>query len=234
MLAVTVPVLMGACFALLGRTFSYPAIMDRPAPDVLTRLGREGDDIVGYWLGVTLAAALFVALVVRLDGVLREDCVAGNPLARRLPWLSVVTAVGVLAAVSMMLDLSQWVWLYPDLGRRYVDPAATAGVRTDLEIMWFSFHRYVGVGIGVYAATLFNGLWALGVGWLLLAGRRRDFLPWLAVLSGGLFLLSIAPFVGFDGYGTINSAGFVVWGLWLVISGWRLFHTGRLWGPYAS
>ncbi|MFP5318891.1 MAG: DUF4386 family protein [Acidimicrobiia bacterium] len=221
MLAVVVPVLMGACFALLGLTFEYPSVMDLPPGEVLTRLGEAGDGVVATWLGVLVSAALFLGLVVCLHCVVRAEGGA------RLPALTVVTVAGAVAALLMMLDLSQWVWLYPDLGDRYDDPATAAAARGDLEVTWSAFHRYVGVGIGIYGATLFNGVWALGMGWALRASGRRV-LWWPALGSGALFLASIAPGVGFGAYGTINGAGFALWALWLVVVGWTLARRGHL------
>ena len=163
--AIAVPVVMGGFSAVLALSFSDPSVMDLPPADVLVRLGRAGDGIVGSWLAVTLSAALFAALVVGLDGVLREDLgTGGHRAARRLPWLAVTSTMGVVAGLFMVLDLSQWVWLYPELGRRFLDSSTTAAGRADLELLWDAFHRYVGVGIGVYGATLFNALWALGSG----------------------------------------------------------------------
>lgn len=228
MLALAVPVSMGGFFALLRQTFSYPDVMDLPAPEVLTRLGGAGDAVTAYWLGVTLSTVLFLALVVSLDQVLRDEGAHDERLAGRLRALTLITAFGVLASLFMMLDLGQWVWLNPHLGRRYVDPTTTEAVRTELEIHWDAFHRYVGVGIGIYAATFFNALWAAGAGWLLLAGRGRSIVAWLGVVSGGLFLASIAPGVGFDGYALLNSVGFVLWALWLVLIGWALVRGGTL------
>ncbi len=213
---------MGAFFGILRLSFDYPAVMGLPAPEVLSRIGRASDGVVAAWLGVTLSTVLFLAVVVGFDRVLREEAGGNDRLARRLPWLALITTFGVFATLCMMLDLSQWVWLYPDLGRRFVDPATTPATGQNLVVLWTAFHHYVGEGIGVYGATFFNALWALGVGWILTVARPRRVLPWLALAAGALFLLSIAPGETFDGYSRFNELGFLPWALWLVLTGWAL------------
>lgn len=227
MLAVAVPVAMGGFFMLLGQTFDYPDVMDLPAGEVLTRLGEAGDEVTASWLGATLSAVLFLALVVCFDRLARDEAGAVG----RVAILNLVTVFGVLATLFMMLDLGQWVWLNPELGRRYVDPATDPAMRASLEVTWDAFHRYVGVGVGIYAATFFNALWAMGVGVLLLGARQRVVLAWLALASGVLFLASIAPGVGFDGYAFLNSVGFALWALWLVLLGWVLIREGTIARP---
>jgi hypothetical protein len=125
----------------------------------------------------------------------------------------------------MMLDLSQWVWLYPGLGEDYVAGAVDATV---LETQWQAFHDYVGVGLGLYLATLFNAVWALGAGWLMVtAGRFARWIGATGIAAGVLFLASIAPGASFSVYSALNSLGFVAWLVWLLGTAWVLLTDPR-------
>lgn len=222
-LAVAVPATMALFSVLLVRYFDYPQVMDRPAAEVLTHLGRAGAAIPAYWFGVAASAVGLVALAVAVDRVLRDEARGDPGLVARLPYLSIVTTAGVAAGTAIAVDVGQWTSLYPHLARRFVAPTATPADRANLEIVWEAFHHYVGEGVGIYAATFASAVWVLGLTWILVSGRRRShWSTWLAGAAGVLFLTSILPGMSFDGYSRLNSAGFALWAAWLVIVGVRL------------
>jgi hypothetical protein len=131
--------------------------------------------------------------------------------------LPVVTTFGVFAALFMILDLAQWVWLYPKLGQRLrAHPSEAAA----LELEYRAWHEYLGRGIGIYLATLFNALWAGGLGLVTLRSLAFPrWISWLGIAAGLLFAVSIVPSASFDVYSVVNSIGFAVWAVWLVAVG---------------
>ena len=214
-MSITTPLAMGFFFFLLAVTFNYPAVVDETPAEVLQAVGDASDAIPVLWLGVTLSAVLMMALVTALHGLLLED--SGARERQRLPYLPIVTGFGVFAALFMILDLVQWVWLYPMLGDRFLAGTVDPEV---LESQFQVFHEYLGIGIGIYLATLFNAVWAAGLGWVMLGSStfpRR--VGWLGVAGGLLFAVSIAPGAGFEIYSVFNSIGFVVWAVWLLGTG---------------
>jgi hypothetical protein len=209
-LTVLTPLAMGASFGLLSVRFDYPAVMDRPATEVLRRVHNAGGEVEIYWLGVVLAACALL-----LVSVARPALVAAG---RHREVSAMVAAAGGVAALMTVLDTSQWVWLYPNLADRWA--AAGPALRRTVEQDWQSYHELLGVGFGRYLATLFSGIWALGLGTIMLSDRRwRRVLGAAGVAAGVLFLASALPGLSFSAWGALNTAGFAIWFAWLVASG---------------
>lgn len=210
-LAVLVPLAMGASFLLLTVSFDYPKILSLPPEDVLARLAAMDAWARGGWLGVTLSAVGLAVLALLMHWVML-------PLGQQSAggaFLPVYTACGVLAALAMALDLSQWVATYPWLGSAFQEAPAQSPVRAAALVTFEALHRLVGTGIGVYLATACSAAWALGLGRMMLSGSTR--LPgWAALAAGTLFAASIFPGAGFAVYSVLNSMGFAAWTLWLL------------------
>ena len=222
-LAVCAPAGNGLACAVLAELFDYPAVIDLPAAEVLDRSGRAGLAVRGLWLAATATALLLIPLAVGLGRVLHREAARNAGPAGPPRYLWVITTCGVLGGLCMALDLSQWVWLYPHLSHRWHDAAGDSAAWDRVVALQAGFHRYLGVDVGIYAATLFSGLWTLGAGRILLRGDRpRVWLGRIAIGAGTLFLASIAPGVGFHTYATLNEAGFLLWLLWLL--GWAVLH----------
>jgi hypothetical protein len=208
-LAIAVPGLFVVSFAGLQKTCDYPAILGRPAAEVFAVVTRGGTATVALWCGTLIASALFVALAAGLHRLLSVE---------RTPYLGIGTAFGVLAAFTQMLDLAQWVFLVPRLAARAA--AADAVGRAAIAEVYEAFHALVGDGIGLYLATIFNGLWAVPVGFAMRASRLgKSWLGWGGVVSGLLFLTSAVPGIGLRAWFLLNTVGFGVWGLWLAGTG---------------
>ena len=215
-LAFLTPFLYTLFFSLLQRGFDYPAIMNRDPDTVLRAVAAGGSTVARQWLGALVAAALAGALALAMHRWLREAEGGGRP------WLGIATLSGVLASLFTMLDLAQWAFLLPSLAADYVDPAASATTKNEIRDLYESVHQYIGMGIGLYLATFFSGLWTLLTAWAMRGtvpfGRPAPFgqiVPWVGLLAGLILLLSIAPGVGFDLWATINTVGFGLWGIWL-------------------
>lgn len=208
-LTVLTPLAMGASFELLSARFDYPTVMDRPATEVLRRVHSAGSEVEVYWIGVVLAACALLLVSVALPTL-----VAG----RRRDVNALVAAAGGVAALMTVLDTSQWVWLYPNLADRWA--AAGPALRRTIEQDWQSYHQLLGVGVGRYLATLFSGIWAVGLGAIMLSDRRwpRVLGP-AGVAAGVLFLASALPGLSFSAWGALNTAGFGIWLIWLIASG---------------
>jgi hypothetical protein len=208
-LTVLTPLAMFASFGLLSVGFDYPGVMDHPAAEVLRTVHNAGSEVRIYWLGVVLAACALLLVSVSLPSL-----VAG----RHRGVSAMVAAAGGVAALMTVLDTSRWVWLYPNLADRWA--SAAPALRRTLEEDWQSYHQLLGEGIGRYLATLFSGIWALGLGAIMLSdGRWPRVLGVAGVAAGVLFLASALPGLSFSAWGVLNTAGFAIWVVWLVASG---------------
>jgi len=166
---IVLPLAFNGFLLLLGRRFDYPDILRRPAEDILNRFQAGGVGLKLVWYGFMLTAVLFAPLAVLLGQVLAGDEIAVIPTA---------IVVGVLAAVVQFLGLARWPFLVPALARAYTDPASTSASREATKVVFDSFHRYLGVGIGECLGYLLTGAWSVLIGVAMI--QSRLFEAWLA------------------------------------------------------
>jgi hypothetical protein len=222
-LAVLAPAAMTGAFATLSRIFDYPAVIDLPPEQVLARAAAAGPATTACWALATACGPLLSALAADMHPVLK----AADPPRRghRARRSTVGTASGILAGLCMTVDLAQWVWLYPHLGRAWAR-AGDAGTRQHLVSLQAAWHHRVGVGVGIEAATVLSGLWALAAARAMRDGDRYErMLSRAGTAAGVLFWASIAPGVDFTGYTHLQEAATALWLTWLV--GWGLYTLHR-------
>jgi hypothetical protein len=169
------------------------------------------------WYGFMLTAVLFAPLAVLLGQVLAADDPAIAPTA---------IVVGVLAAVVQFLGLARWPFLVPALARAYTDPASTPATREATKVVFDSFHRYLGVGIGECLGYLLTGMWSVLVGVAMLDSSAFEaWLAWPGIIIGLFLVVGSLEFVGrFEerGWklaGAIVPIAYIAWSLWLIVSG---------------
>jgi len=209
-LTVLTPLAMGVSFGLLALTFDYPSVMDQPAAEVLRKVHDAAGAVQVYWVAVTLAACALLAVSVALPTVVAPERERGIG--------AMIAAAGGVAALMTIMDVGQWVWLYPDMAARWI--RGDAALRRVIEQDWSNYHQLLGVGIGRYLATLFSAIWAFGAGALMLSDPRWPrVLGWAGIAAGILFLVSALPGLSFDAWGALNTVGFVIWFVWLIGSG---------------
>ena len=128
--------------------------------------------------------------------------------------------VGVAAAVVQGLGLIRWVFLVPHLAR---EADAGADPRT-IDLVFQSFHRYLGVAVGEHLGYLGTGAWTI----LLSLGASAALPLWLViagVVIGIMLLVGALEFVGpFEprgwGFaGILIPVGYILWSLWLIALG---------------
>jgi len=212
-LLVAVPVLFNVAFAELGRTFSYPDVLRRPASDVLEKVRAGGTGLALRWWAFLLSALLMVPLVV----------LATEAVGVTGGFAQLVTTVGVLAALVQVLGLVRWVQVVPWLAVRH--ESADAAERAVLESEFALLNRLLGVAIGEHLGYLLTGAWTV----LLSIGVLASTLPiWIGAAGavvGVLLVLCSLEFVGQPGEHGWRAAEaatpfvYIAWSLWLVALG---------------
>lgn len=214
---ILLPLAFNGFFLLLGQRFDYPNILRRPTEEILTRFQAGGVGLTLTWYGFMLTAVLFAPLAVLLGQVFAGDDLALTPTA---------TVVGVLAAIVQFLGLARWPFLVPALARTYTDPSSTPATREATRVVFESFHRYLGVGIGECLGYLLTGTWSVLIGVAMLHSSLFEaWLGWPGIIIGVLLVVGSFEFVGgFEeaGWklaGTIVPIAYVAWSVWLIVSG---------------
>jgi hypothetical protein len=211
------PISFNVAFGLLAARFDYPDILRRPDAEVLSRFSAGGTPLVLLWWGFALTAVLFAPLVVLLSPAIAD----ADPAL-----LAVTTTVGVLAAIVQFLGLIRWPFLVPYLARVTADPEATAAQKEAAGIVFQSFNRYLGVGVGEHLGYALTGAWSILAGAAL---TDTSAVPgWLGIpgiVAGASLLVCSLEFVGpHEPTGwklaeRLTPIAYVVWSLWLFAAG---------------
>lgn len=212
-----VPVGFNVAFALLAARFDYPDVLRRPTGEVLAAFRAGGTGLVTLWWAFALTALLMVPLVVLLGRVIGD---AGPSL------VAVATTVGVLAVVVQLLGLVRWLFLVPYLARADAEAGADEARRAAVDIVFQSFNRYLGVGVGEHLGYGLTGAWTTLTGVAML--QSSAVAAWVAVVGivvGPVLMLCSLEFVGRhepSGWKVaerLTPAAYVAWLLWLVATG---------------
>lgn len=216
-LLIALPVAFNAAFAALAATFEYPDILRRPTTEVLARFRAGGTRLVVLWWAFAMTALALVPLAVLVSGALE----GANPTL-----LTLTTTVGVLAGLVQLLGLVRWPFLVPYLARVSADPDASPARREAVDVVFQSFHRYLGVAVGEHLGYLLTGAWTVLLG---VALTQTTLAPaWLGAVGiaiGALLAMCSLEFVGRLGdegwrlAATLTPATYVAWSLWLVAVG---------------
>jgi len=169
---IVVPIAFNAAFALLGARFDYPDILRRPTDEVLARFRAGGAGLLLLWWGFALTAVLLAPLVVLL---------ARSLDGAQATLLAVATVIGILASVTQFLGLIRWPFLVPYLARVGAEPDLTPARREAVDIVFQSFHRYLGVAVGEHLGYSLTGVWTLLSG---VAAIQSTTVPaWIGVIG---------------------------------------------------
>jgi hypothetical protein len=144
----------------------------------------------------------------------------------QLGLVAVSITTGVPAAAAQFLGLVRWPYLVLYLARADADPDASPARREAIEIVFQSFHRYLGVAVGEHLGYLFTGSWSALTGMALMQATNTPWWLGLAgVVVGVLLMVCSFEFVGTfeeDGWqvaAVLTPIANVAWSMWLIVLG---------------
>ncbi|QEO10243.1 DUF4386 family protein [Protaetiibacter larvae] len=208
-LLIAVPIAFNLFYGLLAWRFSYPGILREPTAAILERFRAGGSGLILLWWAFALSALAFLPIPVLAARLVPDPDLAAIGLV-----------VGVVASVVQALGLVRWVFLVPHLAR---ERAAGADPRT-IDLVFQSFHRYLGVAVGEHLGYLGTGSWTI-----LVALGASPVLPlWMTiagVVIGVMLLVGALEFIGpfeprgWSLAGILVPVGYILWSLWLIALG---------------
>jgi hypothetical protein len=140
--------------------------------------------------------------------------------------LSLVTTIGVLAALVQFLGLIRWPFAVPNLARTVADPGATAASKDAVDVVFQTLNRYLGVAVGEHLGYLFTGLWTGLVGLAIIQSEvLHPAFGFVGLILTPLFVIGGMEFVGpfeVNGWklaGTLVPITYIGWSLWLLAMG---------------
>jgi len=202
-LLVGAPIAANLAFTGLGAAFDYPAVLRKPADEVLATF-LEDSTTISAWFGVLALGAAAMAPLAVLVGRLGDD--------QALKWS---VPVGIAAAAVQVTGLLRWPLLVPGLANRAAhgsDGAARAAAIADFQFI----NQWLGTALGETVGYALTAGWTALV--LVALGRAlagRWFVR-LGAVSAAMIAAGVVAPLGVPGADEANFVGYVLWSAWLV------------------
>lgn len=191
---------LNLAFLGLAAVFDYPAVLDRPAAEVLASFREHQGAVIGWFLVLAVGAALLAPIAVMVGRL-------GRSQALRLS-----VGVGIAAATVQVVGLLRWPLLVPSPAGQAADPSTSAAAEATFRTLNQVLGATIGETLGYSLTAVWTVLVAIGLG-RSLAGR------WFQIAGlASAVLIATGVLIPLDVPGTdlTNFAGYVVWSLWLL------------------
>ena len=189
----------------------YPDILRKPTDYILIRFRRGGKQLIALWYAFTFTAILF-----GIAGVLAPHALDPGDAV----FVSVATAVAIVAALVQILGLIRWPFVVPHLARAYAEPTASQGEREAIAIVFQALHRYAGVAIGEHLGYLFTSLWTVLIASAMIRSSLfPSWLGWAGLVPAFGILAGVLEETGFKPAGAVNALSYILWSVWVVVTG---------------
>jgi len=214
LLLISGAILMMIPYTVLTVIFDYPDVLRQDTGMVLTRFHAGGSTLVWVWW----AFAVLGLPLLPAYGLM------GQKLEAELPFVRVITTVGVISALVQVVGLLRWTFVVPVLAETYVT-AGSEATREASKVVFLAIHQYGGVVLGEHLGQLFTIAWTVGMAYALRKlGLIRAWVSVLGYLASGIYLLAQAELFAtvlpavpvWDLAGLLGST---LWLVWLVVVG---------------
>lgn len=188
-------------FTALGAVFDYPAVLNKPAAEVLTTFAANQAAVSFWFLLLAAGAGLLAPIAIRVGRL-------GTSSALRAS-----VAVGIVAAAVQVTGLLRWPLLVPGLAARAGD--AGAADTFDLANLWLG--TVLGESIGYALTATWTVLVAVGLHRSVFRGSLTGrIMLGTATVSAAMIAFGIVEPFDVPGAGPANFIGYVIWSGWLV------------------
>ena len=195
----------------LAAAFGWPGVLDERGTTALPAFAAAETAVRAGFVLMLVSSVLIVPAAYGLEQALARPGAAARAL----------TTFGVAGALFQVLGWVRWPVTVPVLSDAYAAAPDEAG-RTAVAASYDVLNHYAGGAVGEQLGWLFQGVWAVGVGVLVL--RAVGVPRWFAVV--GLALASLwavlVPLAGFLGSPALDAAGqpaYALWYVWLLALG---------------
>jgi hypothetical protein len=208
---IVLPITFMIAFFALRRTFEYPGIRRKPADYILKRFAGGGSRLIALWYVFALSAVLIIPMALFFQLVFVEQ-------HRYLATSAAV--VGALSGLVQAVGRLLWVFVVPGLAKQYNADSATPTTREAVTVVFNAFHHYAGVAVGEHLGYLLTGVWIILISSMMFSTPIFGApLAIIGIISALGILVGLFEPTGWKPAGAINTAGYIVWSLWLFICG---------------
>jgi hypothetical protein len=215
LILIALPIAFNVIFFALGRAFEYPDILRKPTDYILQRFAEGGSRLVRLWYVFAVTALLAIPMALLFQLVFAEQS----------PQLAMASAIlGTLSGLVQAMGLFRWTFLVPSLAAQYNAESATPATRDAVSVVFNAFHQYIGVAVGEHLGYLFTGVWTILISIMMFASSIfSPLLGILGIVSALGIMTGLLEPAGWKPAGAINAMSYILWSLWLIISGITLF-----------
>lgn len=208
---IIVPITFNIVFFALGRAFEYPDILRKPTDVIFTRFAQGGKRLIVLWYAFAITALSAIPMALLFQGVFFEQH----------PILSPASAImGVLSGLVQGIGLLRWPLLVPMLTAQYHAEKATSEQRNTVIAIFNAFHQFVGVVIGEHLGYIFTGSWTIIICLMMISSTIfSSLLGILGIISALGIMVGLLEPTGWKPAGAINAMSYILWSLWLIVSG---------------
>ncbi|MBK9739002.1 MAG: DUF4386 family protein [Actinobacteria bacterium] len=210
-LLISAAVLAATGAAWLSAAFGWPDVLDAPGTEALSSFAANESAVRTAFYLLLVSSLVLIPVAIYLEELFGGP---GRPAVR------MVTAFGVLGGFAQILGWVRWPVTVPHLSDAYAAAEGANGgaIASSYDVL----NRYAGGALGEHLGWLFQGLWAVGIGILLL--RVVGVPRWFALLGLGLAVLWLPMLWGSGLFAAewlapIGSTISGVWYVWLLALG---------------
>src|SRR3954468_17457224 len=195
----------------LATAFGWPGVLDEDAATALPAFAAAETAVRAGFVLMLFSSVLIVPAAYGLEQALARPGAAARAL----------TMFGVAGALFQVLGWVRWPITVPVLSDAYAaapDEAARAAVAASYDVL----NHYAGAAVGEQLGWLFQGVWAVGVGVLVLraVGVPRWFAGiGLALAAIWAVLVPLAGFLGSPALDAVGQPAYALWYVWLLALG---------------
>lgn len=206
-------------YAVLGTQFEWPDVLDEPGTTALDAFIEAETAVRIGFTGFALSSLVLVPAAL-----------AFQQASGREGWaVRSVTAFGVLGAFAQVLGWIRWPIAVPVLAERWRQAAGDEQARDAVAASYDVLNAYAGGALGEHLGWLLQGVWAVGLGVLVLRAALAP--PWLALVGlvvsvGWALTVPLATSLGAETLEFWALNAYSVWYLWVLVVG-VLWASGR-------
>lgn len=168
--------------AVLAQVSNFPDIQAKGTDEFLTTVYQAGTKGIIVWYIAIVSGILYTAATVMFHRVLEPE---------RIPWMGVVTTIGIGAWLIQLIGMVRWIFVFPYLANEWVAAAGDPQKRQMVEIVYKAFTNYTGFALGQTIGIHLTAIWAILAGIAIL--KSPLFKPWLGYVG---ILIGIGQIIG--------------------------------------
>jgi hypothetical protein len=195
-------------YLVLQAAFGFPDILRQPVEVILQTFQANQGTIVPAYYAESLTGILFIIFAVLTHQVF---------VRRNSSILLLTTVFGILAGYAQYTGFIRWVVLKPYLAQVISDPQSSEAALEAVKVVFETSNRYIGMAVGEHFGFMAQGLWQIGISYVILKEKVFDRrLGWVGLIAGLSILIYSFEQIGFSSLAFLVVPANAFWACWLL------------------